>query len=115
VTTRLGEVLVHSDRWSASDKLYMSFGKTWTEQSECLVLPMSDTDALPASARDAGLEYALGMDAIQDVVANARDQLGTVTSRQLLEAFTYYYDNDAFLDFSQREPGGRTTEDAAKP
>jgi len=36
---------------------------------------------------------------IEDVVTNAKAQVGNPTQRQLFDAFVYYFENDAFIAF----------------
>jgi hypothetical protein len=46
------------------------------------------------------LESAIGVNQLHEVFRNASLQLGEgLCPDQLLKAFLYYYDNDAFIDF----------------
>lgn len=42
---------------------------------------------------------ALRLADVEDIVANARAQKPAASEAELLEAFLYYYDNDAFITF----------------
>lgn len=89
--------------WDPRGKLFMSFDdEPWTLQSRCMiVLDEEDEEDEPHPEADtAGLEYVIGVDAVQDIVENARDQVASVTTEQLLVAFLYYYDHDAFVELS---------------
>ena len=46
-----------------------------------------------------GLLCCIGIQAVQQVVDNARQQLQNCSVEQLFDAFLYYYDNDAFIEF----------------
>jgi hypothetical protein len=76
-------------------------GEVWQVETECAVLPDSDIDGVPAVAQQNGLSYALGIAAVQDVVENAREQNVNVSLAQLLQAFLFYYDHDAFMTFGE--------------
>ena len=45
-----------------------------------------------------GLSYALDVQLIQAIVQNISEQKKDVTDEDLLEAFVYYYDNDAYIE-----------------
>lgn len=64
---------------------------------------IGETDDVSAGTEQ-GLEYALGMDAVQDIVANAREQDPNVDLATLLKAFLFYYDHDAFMELDSSEP-----------
>jgi len=96
---KLGDVLDQADSLSSSDHLYLPFDEAWTLETRAGLDPSTGLDGMPEAALEAELEPAIGMDAVQDVVINARDQLGTPAPDQLLAAFLFYYDNDAFIEF----------------
>jgi hypothetical protein len=52
---------------------------------------------VPAFAQQHGFRYALTISSLQDVVVNAREQWAGVPMPDLIQAFSYYYDHDAFL------------------
>src|SRR5262245_21095588 len=99
--TTLSEVLENDRRFNAGHFLYLPTDEVWRLETRCSVLEESDVDAVPNMAQQNGLSYALGMAAVQDIVANARAQSRAVSLEQLLEAFLFYYDNDAFIDFGE--------------
>jgi hypothetical protein len=96
--TTLGKVLQNPDAYKAG-VLYLAENAVWSLQTTAAVLAESDVDGNPPFAEVQGLRYAIGMGAVCEVAQNAKLQLGTVTPDQLLEAFLYYYDHDAFLCF----------------
>ncbi len=100
VVSTLGDVLVHADKCPAGGQLFMDLGSPWTLLSKCIVVPR---DGDRATAEVEGYEYAIGIDAVQQVAANAKAQLPSVSEDQLLTCFLFYYDNDAFYEF---EPEG---------
>jgi len=75
----------------------------WTLDTACVVLdvdPRSEDNRIPKIAKNNGLQHALLVSQIQDVVVNARLQRKNATPEMLLRAFLYYYDRDAFIDFN---------------
>ncbi|MFJ4344791.1 hypothetical protein [Pseudomonas sp. NPDC089401] len=69
------------------------------------VFALDDKDADPADdptpqvARQNHWQEVLDSDTIEDIVANARAQIPNSTLQQLLEAFVYYVEQDAFIRF----------------
>jgi len=61
----------------------------------------SQHDQTPEDIKSKKLTLTLDSDLIEDVISNARAQRPNVTTNELLAAFTYYCDNDAFLKFEK--------------
>jgi hypothetical protein len=59
----------------------------------------SQTDQTPEEIRSKQLALTLDSDSIEDVIFNARAQRPDGTIEELLAAFTYYFNNDAFMKF----------------
>jgi len=97
--TTLGEVLGNDSRFNAEHFLYLPLDEVWQLGTKCAVLTESDVDGVPDLAQENGLSYALGIAAIQDIVANAREQLSDPRLDQFLQAFLFYYDHDAFITY----------------
>jgi hypothetical protein len=95
----LRQILRNQDCLDPGDFLFLPFDEVWKLETRCAVLHESDVDGLPQAAKDHGLGYAMGISAVQDVVWNAKAQDQSVTDSQLLEAFLFYYDHDAFIVF----------------
>jgi hypothetical protein len=55
----------------------------------------------PAILAPCGLQVALDAAGIEDVIENAKDQLGAPRIDQLFAAFQFYIENDAFLEFDK--------------
>lgn len=100
ITGTLGDILIHATEYPADGQLFMEIGSPWTLLSKCIVV-LRDGDR--AKAELEGFEYGIGIDAAQQVAANAKAQLPSVSDEQLLECLLFYYDNDAFFEF---EPEG---------
>lgn len=100
---KLREVLLNSEEFKWSDALFLINGEKWTLDSKCSVLDPDDVeddaDEEPRFAIDNNLKYSLNMQEIQSVVDNANQQCDCCTESELLQAFLYYYDNDAFITF----------------
>ncbi len=85
------------DNW-----LFLPSSEQWSLDSPCAILDTSDLDDdddTPPEAKAADLMLALSVSQVQDIIHNAKAQLGAITAEQGLEGFLYYYDNDAFKDF----------------
>jgi len=95
--TTLGEVLLNARAYEWSDALHLPAG-SWTAETRALVMyPEDDEDEEPQLARDNRMRYALGIDAVQDIVDNVRDQKPDATLADLVRAFQHYYERDAFI------------------
>jgi hypothetical protein len=101
-TLKLRDVLSGKSRHDGW--LYMP-SRPWGLDTEC-VFVQSDKDAepgskehLPDSVVSGGWQPILDSESIEDIIFNAEDQLGSPTMNQLLNAFLYYVENDAFLEF----------------
>jgi hypothetical protein len=99
--TTLGEVLGNDSRFNSGHFLYLPMDEVWQLETKCAVLAQSDLDGVPDVAQQNGLSYALGIAAVQDIVANAREQIASASLAQLLQAFLFYYDHDAFITFGE--------------
>jgi hypothetical protein len=103
----LREVLEDIDKQPWDFALFMPHGVEWNLNTSCAVLNPDDFENepdpdQPKFATDHGLHYALGIQVIKSIVENARDQRPDVTTSDLVDAFIYYYDNDAYVDWSRR-------------
>lgn len=61
-----------------------------------------DENLVPAIAQESNWQEVLDSDTIEDVVENAKAQVLNPTISQVFEAFIYYVENDAFIDFGIR-------------
>lgn len=61
--------------------------------------PPDSEDFLPKQAKENGWIETLDGVAIEDLVENAKEQLGNASLNDLFRAFVFYYKNDAFLQF----------------
>lgn len=103
-----GDVLENIQEYSIRAWLYLPEVDPWSVNAPCIIaesedVPESIADTSePAVAREHGLQRALPVAVVQDIVGNAREQLEIASRRDLFKAFVYYYDHDAFIDFKQR-------------
>lgn len=102
---KLREVLANIDEFEWRDALFMVIGEEWGLESKCTVLDPDDVedgeDEEPRFAIDNNLKYALNMQEVRGILKNAYEQNSNCTEEDLLKAFLYYYDNDAFILFSE--------------
>jgi hypothetical protein len=95
--TTLSELLTKPDQLDPRQFVYLPMGEPWSLSTRCALLECSDINGNPEFAEKHGLEYAIGADAVQGVAYNLKSQVPVPTEKQLLEAFLFYYDNDAFV------------------
>ncbi len=72
--------------------------------SVCMVLDLDeceDDSDEPEAAKVAGLAYSLGVQELQQILANARLQKSDLSRKEELAAYVYYEENDSFLVLSQ--------------
>ena len=84
----------------------------WYVDTMCMILDPNDVegddDEAPKIALENGVSYALDVQTIQSIVQNISEQKRIYTDEELLEAFLYYYDNDAYIEqtvFDFRDTG----------
>jgi hypothetical protein len=96
----LGAVLAHPELFAWSDALYAPPGSVFTAALPVLVWDVDDVEDrtdLPAKATRLGYDYVLGIQDIQAVVANARDQRSAATMDDLLSALAHHLRADAYI------------------
>jgi hypothetical protein len=98
------DVLTNIDKYDWSYALFLPEDEEWELQTTCAVLDPDDVeedaDEAPRYAIDNKLVYALSIHDIQGIVENAYGQKSDCNIKDLLEAFLYYFDNDAFIEFA---------------
>ncbi len=100
--TTLGEVLLNPVELSLDADLFLPYGEAWNSTTRCAVIPVDRyavEDEVPNLAVQNSLERALQIAQVQDVVVNARQQCNQITVENLVTAFLFYYDRDAFINF----------------
>lgn len=92
-------VLLYSEKFELSDALLL----IRDNNSECTVLDPDDVendiDEEPKFAAENNMKYALSMQDLQGIVDNAYHQNPNCKENDLLQAFLFYYDHDAFITF----------------
>lgn len=105
--TTLGKVLSIADQLPLDADLFLPFDEVWEPNTRCAVERMdryAEEPAVPEVATRNGLGRALQIAQVQDIVDNARQQRASASVEELVEAFLFYYDRDAFIDFSKSAP-----------
>lgn len=97
---QLGDVLANPDQYDPGDSLYLPMDEVWGLETRCEVMASSESEERLENCSN-GLSYAIQMEGVQGVVANAREQLAAPAMLQLLEAFLFYCDRDAFIEFGE--------------
>jgi len=62
----------------------------------------TDEGQLPEQVRSLSLRETIDAPTVEDIVINARQQLGSPSLEQLLQALVYYVENDAFMRFATK-------------
>lgn len=102
----LGEILSNAGTYHELAWLYLPNGGAWDLDSEGAILipeevpPELDEEpdaSVPEFAKARDLCEVLQVATIQDIVRNARMQKPNATGADLLRAFKFYYDHDAFI------------------
>lgn len=100
---KLSYVLENIDEFEWSDALYLPEDEVWNLDTEGLICDPNDVenecDEVPQVAKEHNLIDALSIQDIQDIVYNAKQQKENVSIDELLEAYLYYFDNDAFVEW----------------
>lgn len=100
---KLRDVLLNSESYVWSDALFLMKDEVWILDSKCTVLDPNDVeddaDEEPRFAAKNNMIYALSIQDIQSVVENATEQNAHCIENDLLQAFLYYFNNDAFIEF----------------
>lgn len=94
-------VLEGIENFAWDQSVFLPRGQSWNLDSPCVVWDADDLEDghdVPAVAVRNGMEYVLGISALQDVVANARMQKDC-SLEDLFGAFIFYVQNDAFIEF----------------
>jgi hypothetical protein len=102
--TTLGAVLAAADQLPLDADLFLPFDEVWGPETRCAVEAVdryADEPAVPEIAARNGLERTLQVAQVQDIVDNARQQRPSASAAELVAAFLFYYDRDAFIDFSR--------------
>lgn len=88
--------------WRAA--LYLPVEIRWELNTPTIICNPDDlhdettgTDAIPAP----GMRYALSIADVKDIVDNARKQRPDCSPDDLLKAFLFYFERDAFIEFGQ--------------
>jgi hypothetical protein len=100
--TNLTSVLSSIDELPWEFALYIpSSNPSWEPDMPVMVLDPEETDnqdSDPREAVDHGLEYAIMISSIQDVVDNLVMQKASAEPSDFAKALKYYYQNDSFVE-----------------
>ena len=103
---KLAFILSNAETFHWSDALFLPENEVWDCHTEGLIWDPDDIEdeenERPKAAIENQFMYTLSIQCIQLIVQNARKQKQNITEDELLEAFLFYYDNDAYMDFSDK-------------
>ena len=82
--------------------LFVQRGKLQPSSKSAILdlMETDDPDEDPQFAKDNKLDRFLTISEVKSVLANARDQLSSPTIEDFIAALKFYYNNDAYIDFS---------------
>ena len=104
--TSLGDVLLNCADFSWKAWLYLPADAPWALEASASVLESTEVPpdmeddpeaGVPLYARKHNLIQALPISDVQSIVQHRKAAIPEASIDDLLEAFLYYYDNDAFL------------------
>ncbi|EPY12847.1 hypothetical protein [Paenibacillus alvei] len=97
----LRSILNNIEKFEWTDALFLPEDETWSLDTQGAVIDPDDVEddnyEVPKFAQDNNLMYALDIQTIKGIIKNAYEQKADCTDKDLIEAFLYYYDNDAFM------------------
>lgn len=102
--TTLREALLSVGDSVSEAALFLPPDEVWGLGTRCAIFEVdtyADLEAEPPLARQQGLRRAVGADQIRDIIENTRQQIPNPSPEQLLAAFLFYYDRDAFINFDK--------------
>ena len=105
--TDLRTVLKNINQLPWNEYLFLPKDKNWSLDSICSIINWDELDEeevgddgdTPKYAIDNNLIYVFDIATVQEIVNNANQQFPQTSEAQLLEAFMYYFKNDAFISF----------------
>ena len=99
---KLSFILKNIEEYRWSDALFLPKDDVWGKDTEGMVLDPDDVeddeDDVPSEAKENHLMYTLSIQIIQSIVRNLEQQKHDFSEDDLVEAFLYYYDNDAYIE-----------------
>ena len=99
---KLSFILKNIEEFKWSDALFLPKDDVWEKDTEGMVLDPDDVeddeDDVPREAKENHLMYTLSIQTIQSIVRNLEQQNHDFSEDDLVEAFLYYYDNDAYIE-----------------
>lgn len=97
----LKKILNNIEQFEWSDALFLPADETWDLDTKGAIIDPDDVeddgDEVPEFAKKNNLMYALDIQTIKGIIKNALVQKVECTDEDLIEAFLFYYDNDAFI------------------
>lgn len=105
---KLSEIFLSVERLPWQWTLFLPAQRDWSVDTEGAVLDTGDEDDPnnPIFAQAHGLVSVLSISALQDIVANARHQDPNIRVPRLMQAFEFYLDRDAFINFDIARSAG---------
>ena len=99
-------ILNNMETFKWSDALFLPENEVWDKHTKGLIQDPddieNDEDELPKAAIENHFIYTLSIQSIQLIVENAKRQKQNISDDDLLEACLFFYGDDAYMDFSDK-------------
>ena len=97
--------MLSAGSWPPDSDLLLPIERHWSVECPCVVYPDDPYAEEDPRAVVDGIEYthALQQQQVESIIDNAWQQLEREPSKaEAVQAFLYYYDHDAYIDFRDR-------------
>ena len=93
------EAIKNSHKWHDDAELLLCLDDYWKINTDAIVATVDPYDETETSLSLSGKVFERVLDKYQiiDIIDNAREQNPQCKDEDLLQAFNFYYDNDAFV------------------
>ena len=102
IKRKIYDVLVDSENNPEGWFYLPNSSEDWTLETEgiCVDDELGENEEETQELVAKGWNETLDAVTIEDVIFNAKEQKNNVTPDELLEAFVFYFENDAFINFN---------------
>ncbi|MDM8295772.1 hypothetical protein QUW58_11250 [Enterocloster aldenensis] len=102
----LGDVLKNFKDFKSSEELFLLDEEMWGEDTKGMLLDLEglkdETEVMKNVKEKQNMVHTdLGISDIKDIVDNAYLQKENCSLNELIKAFIFYYNNDAFINFEE--------------
>lgn len=99
LTMSIGELLREQHSLTWNHEVYLPKETPWDLDTDVIIHNTPEGGPLETE----GVEYVMGVHTLQDIVQNAQSKNPESSDADLLDAFLFYCESDAFIKFRKRE------------